>query len=90
MGCARGKPFWNSLDRDPGDCTLKVPIVATERTIMTTSQADKIIKTGAPVTVHNNTYNETFTCLFVSRTRWNIVSDNGGVFDRGDLEVVEE
>ena len=55
---------------------------------MTPKQADKLIASGQPVTVHNSDYDETFTATFVSRDRYSITSDTGGIFDRSDLEVV--
>ena len=56
---------------------------------MTSRQADKIIRKGKPVQVHSQEYEETFTALFVNRTRWSITTSDGGIFDRGDL-VIEE
>ena len=54
---------------------------------MTPKQADKIIKAGKVVTVHNLFYNETFTALFIRRDRWDIyTADN--VYDRAELNVV--
>jgi hypothetical protein len=52
---------------------------------MTPAQADRIIKLGKPVTVTNRHFNETFTRVFVSRDRWNITSEQGEKFDRGEL-----
>ena len=57
---------------------------------MTPRQADSIIKKGKAVTVHGKHFNETFTALFIRRDRWSIYTDSGGVFDRGDLEIVKE
>lgn len=87
---ARGKVFSNSFGSCAGYRTLKVPIVARGSNIMTIYQANKIIESGNPVTVHNSLYNETFTCTFVSRSRYNIMSSDGGVYDRGDLEIVRD
>jgi hypothetical protein len=71
---------------------------------MTPGKADQIIKKGEPVTVHNSRFNETMTVVFIRRDRWSIYSlawdgegysapitdrNPGGVFDRGDLEIVE-
>jgi len=55
---------------------------------MTGRQADKIIKAGKPVTVHNAIYNETFTTLFTERDRYNIYSVNGHIYDRVELQIV--
>ena len=56
---------------------------------MSPKQADKIIKAGKPTTVHDTFRNETFTKTFISRDRWDIFSSDGGVFDRGELDVIE-
>ena len=55
---------------------------------MTPRDADKIIKYGKPVTVHNTHFDETFTKVFVKRTRYLIMSADGGVFERDELEIV--
>ena len=55
---------------------------------MTTREADKIIKQAKPVTVHNSHWDETFTATFVKRDRYLIYSEDGGVFERDELEVV--
>lgn len=55
---------------------------------MTTREADQAIKSGQPITVHSVTYDETFTITIVSRDRWTIKSDTGGVFERDELEIV--
>jgi hypothetical protein len=55
---------------------------------MTTKQADKIIKTQTAVTVRNSHFGETFTATFIRRDRYNLYSADGGVFDRGELEIV--
>ncbi len=56
---------------------------------MTPREADKIIKAGRVVTVSNiRRPNEKFSRFFVKRDRWNIYSADGGVFDRGELELV--
>jgi len=55
---------------------------------MTPAKADKIIREGKPVTVHNARYDETFTKTFVKRDRYSLYSDDGGVFERSDLEIV--
>lgn len=57
---------------------------------MTPKQADKLIKLGQPVTVRNETFNETFTATFVSRDRHTISTEDGGLFERDELEVVPE
>lgn len=54
---------------------------------MTPRQADRIIRAGRPVAVR--TMGETFTALFISRDRWNLYTDHGAVFDRGELELVD-
>ena len=54
---------------------------------MTPKQADKIILQAKPVTVHNARWDETFTTTFIRRDRYSIYSVDGGVFDRGELEV---
>lgn len=56
---------------------------------MNTREADKIIKAGKPVTVHNPVYAETFTVKFVRRDRYNLYSENGGKFDRAELKIVK-
>jgi len=57
---------------------------------MTPKQADKVIKAGLPVTVHNAKYQETFTAVFVRRDRWTIETATGGRFHRDELEIIEE
>ncbi len=56
---------------------------------MKPATADRIIKAGKPVLLKSR-YGETFTALIVSRDRWNVRTSDGGVFDRGDLELVDE
>ena len=60
-----------------------------ERETMTTKQADKLIKSGEQVTLHNARFNETFTVVLVSRDRHTVTSQDGGRFERDELEVVE-
>ena len=56
---------------------------------MTPRQADKLIKAGKPVTLHNAFYDETMTdVVIVRRDRWNIYLADGAVMDRGDCEVI--
>jgi len=55
---------------------------------MTPRQADRVIKAGKPVTVYNSHWDETFTAVFVSRNRRMIMSADGGVFHRDELELV--
>lgn len=55
---------------------------------MTPREADKLIKTGKLTIVKNNFYNETFEAIFVNRDRYNIISRDGGVYDREELEIV--
>ena len=43
---------------------------------MTPREADKIIKAGKPVTVHDSLYKETFKAIFTRRNRWNIYADS--------------
>jgi len=57
---------------------------------MTPRQADAIIRSKKPVTVHNPLYNETFTTVFVKRDRYLIYSEGDGVFERGDLKLLPE
>ena len=57
---------------------------------MTPKQADKLIREGKPVTVHNAHFDETFVAVFVSRTRRTITSQDGGIFDRSELEIMGE
>ena len=57
---------------------------------MTTRQADKLIKDGKPVTIHNTFYCETATVTLVSRDRWNVRTECGMVLDRGELEIIQE
>ena len=54
---------------------------------MTPREADQIIKSGIAVTVHNRFYDETFIATFVRRDRHAIYADDGGVFDRAELEI---
>ena len=54
---------------------------------MTTREADRIIRAGQPVTVHNPFYGETFTAVFVRRDRYNIYTEEGGKFDRKELQL---
>jgi len=56
---------------------------------MTPRKASAIVASGQPATVHNADYGETFTAIFVRKTRWDIISKSGGVYDRASLEVVE-
>lgn len=55
---------------------------------MTPKQADHIISQGKPATVHNASYNETFTATFVRRDRRMIDTAEGGRFHRDELELV--
>ena len=57
---------------------------------MTTKQADKIIRTGAPVTVRSSHTGETFNAVFIARDRYDIRSATGGIYDRADLTVVPD
>ncbi len=58
---------------------------------MTPRQADKIIKEGKKVTVMSTQFTELLPDkLFVRRDRWNIYSEDGGVYDRGDLEIITQ
>ncbi len=56
---------------------------------MSPREADKIIKAGEKVAVQIKPGlpfgGEPFTALFVRRDRWNIYTNEGCVFDRGDL-----
>lgn len=55
---------------------------------MTTREADKAIKSGSEVTLHNPRYNETFTAVIVARDKWTITTAAGGRFERDELEIV--
>lgn len=55
---------------------------------MTPREADKIIKAGNPVTVTTPPDDEPFDVLIVSQDRWNVTTDHGAKFDRGDMELV--
>ncbi len=56
---------------------------------MTPRQADAIIKKGKPVTVYGRNFNETFVATFIRRDRYSIYTNTGGVFDRGDLDIIK-
>lgn len=56
---------------------------------MTPREADKIIKAGKPVMVTTHLDHEPQEITLVSRDRWNVRSATGGVFDRGDMKLVE-
>jgi hypothetical protein len=56
---------------------------------MTPKQADGLIKSGKPVTVFNIVYKESLTITITGRNRWDIYTSDGGVMDRGDLEILE-
>jgi len=56
---------------------------------MTPKQADKIIKAGVPVTVKNFQFGETFTAIFVSRDRFSITTQDGGLYSRDDLDIIK-
>ena len=55
---------------------------------MTTKQADKAITSGSPITLHNARYNETVTCVLVSRDRYTVTTATGSVFERDELEII--
>lgn len=55
---------------------------------MSPREADRIIRSGQPVTVRNEHYDETFTAEFVRRDRWNLYTADGGIYDRTELQVV--
>ena len=57
---------------------------------MSPREADKIIKAGKPVRCMDTFFKQEMTLLFVARDRWNIFTDTGGVYDRGELEVLPE
>ena len=57
---------------------------------MTTKQADNAIKSGAPVTLHNARYDETFTVVLVSRDRHTVTTSTGSRFERDELQVVSQ
>ena len=56
---------------------------------MTTKQADKIIKAGAPVQFTELGYIRVHTLIFVSRDRFSIRGEHGELFDRGDLTLIQ-
>lgn len=55
---------------------------------MTTKQADRIIKAGNVVAVRDKQFGTCFTALFIRRDRYNIYTQDGGIFDRASLELV--
>ena len=55
---------------------------------MTPRQADAVIKADRPITVQNTKYGETFTATFVSRDRYDLYTDTGSVYDRGELTII--
>ena len=55
---------------------------------MTTREADKIIVRNQLTTVHSKHFDETFAKLFIKRDRWNIYTQDGGIYDRNDLEII--
>lgn len=61
---------------------------------MSPREADRIIKAGKKVAVEVKPGlpfgGERFTAVFVRRDRWNIYTDEGAVFDRGDLILFRE
>lgn len=62
---------------------------------MSPRQADRLIKSGKPVTFHNTHFNETFRGTAVGRDRWNLhirlANDPNriAILDRGELIVVQ-
>lgn len=54
---------------------------------MTTRQADKLIDNKSRVILRSQS-GEQFTAVLVSRDRWNVRTQDGGLFDRKDLEVI--
>jgi len=56
---------------------------------MTPKQADKIIAEGKTITVRSKFYGEEFSARFIKRDRLSIESEDGGRFDRSDLEIIE-
>ena len=70
-----------------------------ETTTMTPHEADKAIKSGAPLTVRSKGFNETFVLVIESRNRWTVYGKyrsteseqwfSSGAFDRADLQIVK-
>ena len=57
--------------------------------VLTTKRADQLVKSGKPVTLFNEFYNETFTIVLVKRDRFNVYSAEGGKFDRKELQEIK-
>lgn len=57
---------------------------------MTPAQADRILKAGKPVRVIGRLDPQGFVAVFVRRDRWNLYTADGGIFDRGDLQISKE
>ena len=52
-------------------------------------EADKAIKSGEAVTLHNAQHDETWEAVIVSRDRYTFSTADGGVFERDDVEIVQ-
>lgn len=57
---------------------------------MTPKQCDKLIKSGESVVLRDPNWDETFRAVVVSRDRFSLRTADGGLFDRGDLEIVDD
>lgn len=57
---------------------------------MTTAQADKLIRTAQRVWLRSKFYNEDLPkpVVLVRRDRVNVITADGGVFDRLDLQIL--
>ena len=62
----------------------------TASTTMTPRQADRAIKSGKPVTLHNARFNETFVAVIVGRDRYTVTTSTGGRFERNELVMLPE
>lgn len=58
---------------------------------MTPREADRAIKKGEPILVTTVLARETpFVVTLVGRDRWNVETADGGLYDRGDMWLVEQ
>jgi hypothetical protein len=58
--------------------------------MVTTREIDKLIKADKSVQVYFPEYRETAILHIIRRDRWNVYTDNGGKFDRSDMELIIE
>jgi hypothetical protein len=56
---------------------------------MSTREADRLIASGAPVTIRFPEYREQGVFILVSRDRVCVNTANGSRFHRSDMEIVE-